>query len=121
MAVFPAGSKQHVPIPWQILMTDINSPIIDFYPEDFQVDLNGKKQSWQGVALLPFVDERRLKKALEPMHEKLNKEEKKRNTMGNDCLFVRKTNDLYDFLVQIYDQNGNEKYKKFNQVKKIIN
>lgn len=115
MAVFPAGSKQHVPIPWQILMTDVNSPIIDFYPEDFQVDLNGKKQSWQGVALLPFVDERRLKKALEQMHDKLNLEEKKRNTMGNDCLFVRKSNDFYDFLVKIYVQNGNEKYKKIDQ------
>ena len=39
------------------------------------MDLNGKKQSWQGVALLPFVDEKRLMKALEPLHEKLNTEE----------------------------------------------
>lgn len=40
------------------------SSIIDFYPEDFKIDLNGKKFAWQGVALLPFVDERRLFKAL---------------------------------------------------------
>lgn len=51
--------------------------IIDFYPEDFQVDLNGKKQAWQGVALLPFVDETRLKKALEPYHDLLTPEESK--------------------------------------------
>lgn len=42
MAVFPAASMQHVPRPWQRLMYEISSPIIDFYPEDFQVDLNGK-------------------------------------------------------------------------------
>jgi 5'-3' exoribonuclease 2 len=103
MAVFPAASRKHVPEPWQILMTDEvifqqmsrfkkiqyhyliitifscvkqKSPIIDFYPEDFQVDLNGKKQAWQGVALLPFVDEKRLRKALETVNDELSPEER---------------------------------------------
>jgi 5'-3' exoribonuclease 2 len=40
------------------------------------VDLNGKKQAWQGVALLPFVDEARLKKALIPYHELLSDDER---------------------------------------------
>ncbi|VDM68612.1 unnamed protein product, partial [Strongylus vulgaris] len=65
MSVFPAASKQHLPIHWQKLMTDDDSPIIDLYPIDFRIDLNGKKYAWQGVALLPFVDEDRLLKALE--------------------------------------------------------
>ncbi|PIO77028.1 XRN 5'-3' exonuclease [Teladorsagia circumcincta] len=57
MSVFPAASKQHLPLHWQKLMTDEDSPIIDLYPIDFRIDLNGKKFAWQGVALLPFVDE----------------------------------------------------------------
>lgn len=57
MSVFPAASRSHVPDPWAELMTDADGPIIDFYPEDFKIDLNGKKYAWQGVALLPFVDE----------------------------------------------------------------
>ena len=121
MAVFPAASKQHIPLPWQSLMTDIESPIIDFYPEDFQVDLNGKKQSWQGVALLPFVDEKRLKMALEPLHDKLNEEEKKRNTRGNDSIFVGKSHDLYELLCSLYNQDGNKKYKKLKHVNEIFN
>lgn len=42
---------------------------------DFKIDLNGKKFAWQGVALLPFVDETRLHKALEPYYEFLTDEE----------------------------------------------
>lgn len=56
-AVFPAGSRRHVPPCWQPLFTEINSPVIDFYPSNFVIDLNGKKFDWQGVALLPFIEE----------------------------------------------------------------
>jgi 5'-3' exonuclease len=51
------------------------STIIDFYPEDFKIDLNGKKFAWQGVALLPFVDEKRLFKAIKPFYNQLTDEE----------------------------------------------
>ena len=47
MSVFPAASRNHVPEPWGRLMIDPDSPIIDFYPEDFKIDLNGKKFAWQ--------------------------------------------------------------------------
>ena len=57
--VFPAGSKKFLPDQWAELMYQPDSPIIDFYPSDFNIDLNGKKYAWQGVALLPFVDESR--------------------------------------------------------------
>lgn len=44
MAVFPAASRKHVPVAFQKLMYAVESEIVDFYPEDFQIDLNGKKQ-----------------------------------------------------------------------------
>lgn len=75
MGVFPAASSSHVPQPWGKLMSDPESEIIDFYPEDFKIDLNGKKFAWQGVALLPFVDERRLIRALKPYYKLLTPEE----------------------------------------------
>ena len=52
-----------------------HSTIIDFYPSDFKVDLNGKKYMWQGVALLPFVDESRLLRALKEYYHTLTPEE----------------------------------------------
>ena len=38
-------------------MTDEHSPILDFYPLDFSIDLNGKRQEWEAVVLIPFIDE----------------------------------------------------------------
>ena len=54
-----------------------DSPIIDLYPTNFKIDLNGKKYAWQGVALLPFVEEDRLLQALSQVYPDLTKEEGK--------------------------------------------
>lgn len=41
-------------------MCDPASPIVDFYPRDFRVDLEGKRNDWEGVVLVPFIEEQRL-------------------------------------------------------------
>ena len=105
MAVFPAASRKHVPGPWGELMMDPYSPIIDFYPVDFKIDLNGKKYAWQGVALLPFVDETRLHKALENFYPKLTESEIARNIRGDDRLFVREGYKGFEFVKRVYDDN----------------
>ncbi|XP_014676805.1 PREDICTED: 5'-3' exoribonuclease 2-like [Priapulus caudatus] len=106
MGVFPAASKQHLPVTFRRLMFAPESPIIDFYPENFYVDLNGKKYAWQGVALLPFVDEKRLLKALVDVYPDLTEDEKRRNTRGNDILFVGKDHPAHDFLEGITEGSG---------------
>lgn len=45
-------------------MYDPNSPILDFYPLEFEQDLNGKKQDWEAIVKIPFIDEARLLKAM---------------------------------------------------------
>ena len=45
-------------------MYDPNSPILDFYPLEFDLDLNGKKQDWEAIVKIPFIDETRLLKAM---------------------------------------------------------
>uniref|UniRef100_A0A803THU9 5'-3' exoribonuclease n=1 Tax=Anolis carolinensis TaxID=28377 RepID=A0A803THU9_ANOCA len=102
MGVFPAASGNFLPVTWRKLMTDPESSIIDFYPEDFAIDLNGKKYAWQGVALLPFVDERRLRAALAEVYPDLTPEEKRRNSLGGDVLFVGKHHPLHDFILEQY-------------------
>lgn len=50
-------SKDLLPKPFQELMTDETSPILDYYPLNFQTDLNGKKNEWEAVVLIPFINE----------------------------------------------------------------
>lgn len=46
-----------LPTCYHHLMMDEDSLIKKYYPEDFQTDLNGKKQEWEAVVLVPFIDE----------------------------------------------------------------
>lgn len=87
MAVFPYKSAGALPESWRKLMIDKDSPIIDFYPIDFKIDMNGKKQAYLGVALLPFIDEDRLFRALKTVYDNLSEEESLRNSFGQDKLF----------------------------------
>ncbi|GAA5956490.1 hypothetical protein JCM3765_003461 [Sporobolomyces pararoseus] len=102
MGVFPAASKVHLPEPFQILMTDSDSPIIDFYPKDFHIDMNGKKMLWQGVALLPFIDQNRLLTAMDTKYPELTEFENQRNEMGTDTIIVGNKHPLYDYLEGLY-------------------
>lgn len=83
-------------------MTEEESPIIDFYPAEFDIDMNGKKMLWQGVALLPFIDPVRLLEAMATKYPMLSEAENTRNTMGSDTLFVSKDHPLYDYLEGLY-------------------
>ena len=113
MGVMPAASNHTLPAVFHSLMTDDSSPIKEFYPVDFEVDLNGKKFAWQGVALLPFIDEKRL---LEAMHEKypmLTEDEQRRNGFGVDALIFSTKHPLYDEVTtNFYSKKaGSSKFK----------
>ncbi|WWC90706.1 uncharacterized protein L201_005643 [Kwoniella dendrophila CBS 6074] len=79
MGVLPEESKEHVPPAYRDLMYEETSPIIDFYPRDFALDMNGKKQDWEAVIKIPFIDEARLLRAMAARDVRLTSEEKARN------------------------------------------
>ncbi|KAK1760791.1 hypothetical protein QBC47DRAFT_14455 [Echria macrotheca] len=82
MGVLPDRSKKIVPQVYWPLMTDPDSPIIDFYPRDFELDMNGKKMDWEAVVKIPFIDEKRLLEAMKPKNQLLTDDEKARNDFG---------------------------------------
>ncbi|RMZ77283.1 hypothetical protein DV737_g4425, partial [Chaetothyriales sp. CBS 132003] len=96
MGVLPAASNHAIPKVFHPLMTDEDSDIIDFYPEDFELDMNGKKQEWKAVVLLPFIDEKRLIAAMATKYPLLTDDERKRNEFGKEALLMSDRHALYD-------------------------
>lgn len=88
MGVLPDRSKRIVPTPYHDLMTNPESPIIDFYPRDFSLDMNGKKMEWEAVVKIPFIDEERLLSAMKTKDNVLSEAEKKRNDFGVTLKFT---------------------------------
>ncbi len=89
LGCLPAASAKFLPRRYQFLMTSPTSPILDFYPEDFEVDMNGKHNPWEGVVLIPFIDEARLRKAIAEFcpETSLSTEEKRRNSFTKILTF----------------------------------
>ena len=115
MGVLPAASNHAIPEVFHSLMTDEDSDIIDFYPEDFPIDLNGKKFAWQGVALLPFIDEKRLLKAMATKYPGLSAEDAARNETGKDVLMMSDRHPLYeDIAVNFYSKRQGPPTLKLN-------
>lgn len=96
MGVLPAASNHAIPEAFRSLMSDEDSEIIDFYPKEFPIDLNGKKFAWQGVALLPFIDAERLLNAMATKYPLLSAEDAIRNAPGKDVLIMSDRHPLYE-------------------------
>lgn len=89
-------------------MLDEDSPIIDFYPPTFEIDMNGKKMAWHGVALLPFIDEKRLLEAMALEYPNLSEAEIKRNTWRNNVIFAPEEHPIYPFYEALYGKRKNQ-------------
>lgn len=92
MSVFPKQSSHAIPKCYRHLTYEPTSEIIDFYPTDFRLDVNGAAFAWMGVNLLPFIDKERLLAAMAKADEngnKLTAQEHERNKpYGDIVLFV---------------------------------
>jgi len=89
LAVLPPKSSNLLPQNLADLMVEKDSPISDFYPENFQIDMNGKRNIWEGIVLLPFIEQEKLlgEVGKTKKKSKLSVEEENRNCFAKDLIF----------------------------------
>eukprot|EP00854_Cymbomonas_tetramitiformis_P005821 gene5821-7022_t len=98
MAVLPPGSHRLLPPAFHPLMLDPRSPIGDFYPQTFELDMEGKRNDWEAVVLVPFIEEARLLTALAGVDSAaLSAEERQRNSRGVMLTFKHTPATKYKF------------------------
>lgn len=111
MAVLPAASGHTLPEVFRGLMSEPDSDIIDFYPEDFQIDMNGAKMAWQGIALLPFIDEKRLLTAVQGKYPLLTEAETNRNTNKSAQLYISSENKNYRRFLKAFEDDAEVSFR----------
>ena len=67
--------------------------------------MEGKRFAWQGIALLPFIDEKRLLSAVEQAENTLTDEERRRNNPLDEVLFMTMSNTLSPQVYVLYDKH----------------
>jgi 5'-3' exoribonuclease 2 len=120
MAVLPSLSGHLVPEPYRKLMCEKDSPILDFYPLNFTQDLNGKKFMWQAIALLPFIDEKRLLEALDEVRYQLTEEENDRDQPGFEYIYTGMANPLGSVISSMYLKYENVEPSKLLKKRKLL-
>ncbi len=89
LSVLPPQSGKLVPAPYRELMLSDDSPIFDAFPVAFELDFNGKRNDWEAIALLPFIDEKRLLSAIDAIDPAdLTDEERRRNQRAEDIVYI---------------------------------
>eukprot|EP01080_Neovahlkampfia_damariscottae_P002441 gene2441-3152_t len=85
LSVLPSRSSHMLPKEYQSLMLSSNSKLLEYYPLDFPIDKEGTKYEYEGVVILPFINEQLL---IDEMNKiELNEKDKKRNEILNTLIF----------------------------------
>ena len=65
----------------------LKTSMIQYYPENVEIDVSGKKQEYQGVVCLPFIDAKSVKKIYDDHVKRLEKKESFRNQFAKNLVY----------------------------------
>lgn len=97
LSVLPPQSATLLPPVLGELMIEPSSPLAPYYPNDFDSDPNGKRQPWEAIVKIPFIDGEKLLDVVNEIldadeiavtGELLSNAERRRNVKGTSHTFV---------------------------------
>jgi 5'-3' exoribonuclease 2 len=83
LIVLPKQSTYLLPIELQKIMTNPNSSAAHLYPNEFELDMIGKKKYWMCSPILPNLEINLIRKMFEKYNKLLKEEDKIKNKIGN--------------------------------------
>ena len=92
LAVLPPKSSSLLPEPINTIMKSLPQ----FYPQEFIVDMDGKRNDWEGIAILPSIDFTKIKKEYKKLISLIHKKDKYRNRTEQTLVFSRGST-LYEY------------------------
>jgi len=83
LSVLPPKSAKFIPSPLDELLTNHNSVLKKFCPDDVEVDLSGMRREWEGIVKLPMVDFELVRQIYLERIREVEPKEKRRDKRGN--------------------------------------
>ena len=87
LCVLPPFSNTILPPPLNHLLVEEKSPIQRYYPISFEVDLEGKRNDWEGIAILPFIDLNLVQSHYRKFVKKIDQKSLSRNIIGHTYIY----------------------------------
>ncbi|EPY19043.1 5'-3' exoribonuclease 1 [Strigomonas culicis] len=87
LAVLPPMSYRSMPSAYWPLLRSASSPLARYFPEHIQIDREGARAPWEGIVLIPFIEEKTLLAAYRSVQDKVDPEDGRHNCLGPSLLF----------------------------------
>jgi 5'-3' exonuclease len=113
LSVIPSKSFKLLPKVLRNLITSPNSPIIEYYPETFEIDIDGKRAEWEGIVKIPMIDQDHLTQVYNTLVGSLTESERCRNVVGRVIQYEYDDDRSFRFQSPFGDINGCYVYTKW--------
>lgn len=96
ISILPPKSANLLPFPLNTILTDKNSKLKPFCPENFVVDCAGKRKEWEGIVILPMLDYDIVRSEYKKLIKKVDKKYLKYNEKGNSYIYRCGEKEIYE-------------------------
>lgn len=112
LAVLPPMSYLSMPKAYWPLLRSPSSPLVKYFPEHIEIDREGARAPWEGIVLIPFIEERVLLAAYDSVQSNVDPADNANNRNGNPlCFTYDSTMNPFDLVSDMFETVPNIKVR----------